>query len=87
VCDVIRGWPAPFNPRSVAHEYAQLARDYGCTKIVGDNFAGQWTADAFADAGARYEVSPLVKSSLYLESLPFFNRGGVRLPEHHRFAA
>src|SRR5207244_2369863 len=27
VCDVIRGRSAPFNPRSVAQEYAALARD------------------------------------------------------------
>ena len=39
VCDVIRGRAAPFDPRSVAQEYAALARDYGCAKIVGDNFA------------------------------------------------
>jgi hypothetical protein len=84
ICDVIRDRPAPFDPRSVAHEYAQLARDYGCTKIVGDNYAGEWTASAFADAGARYEVSPLPKSALYLESLPLFNRGAVALPEHKR---
>ena len=66
VCDVIRGRAAPFDPRSVAQEYAALARDYGCTKIVGDNFAGEWVSAAFADAGARYERSPLPKSALYL---------------------
>jgi hypothetical protein len=27
-----------------------------------------------------YEISPLAKSALYLESLPMFNRGAVRLP-------
>ena len=70
VCDVVRGSAAPFDPRSTAREYAALARAYGCSKIVGDNFAGEWVAAAFIDAGARYERSPLTKSALYLESLP-----------------
>ena len=82
VCDVLRGRAAPFDPRSVAQEYAALARDYDCTKIVGDNFAGEWVAAAFADAGARYERSPLPKSALYLEALPAFNRGAVCIPDH-----
>lgn len=65
----------------MAHEYAQLARAYGCKKIVGDNFAGEWVAAAFKDAGIRYETSSLHKSALYLEALPHFNRGAVRIPD------
>ena len=82
VCDVIRGHSAPFDPRIVAQEYAHLARQYGCTKIVGDAFAGEWVTQSFRDAGARYETSPLVKSALYLESLPHFNRGAALIPNH-----
>ena len=63
VCDVIRARLAPFEPRSVAEEYALLARSYQCNKIIGDNFAGEWVANAFADAGIKYETCPLVKSS------------------------
>jgi hypothetical protein len=77
----VRGRPAPFDPRSVAHEYAQLARAYGCKKIVGDSFAGAWVEAAFKDAGVRYETSPIPKSQLYLEALPHFNRGAVRIPD------
>lgn len=82
VCDVIRGRAAPFDPRSTAWEFAQLAREYGCSKIIGDAYAGEWTSGAFADAGAKYETSPLPKSALYLESLPHFNRGAVSIPNH-----
>ena len=80
--DVVRGRLAPFDPRTVAEEYAALARSYGCTKITGDAFAGEWVGAAFRDGGMRYEVSPLTKSSLYLEALPFFNRGAVHIPDH-----
>jgi hypothetical protein len=81
-CDVVRGRAAPFDPSTVAQEHAKLARQYGCTKITGDNFAGEWVSAAFADAGMRYERSPLTKSQLYLEALPAFNRGAVSIPDH-----
>ena len=82
IADVIRGRLAPFDPRTTAQEFAALARGYGCSKIIGDHYAGEWVSGAFADAGVKYESSPLVKSALYLESLPLFNRGAVALPDH-----
>jgi hypothetical protein len=84
VCDVIRGRLVPFDPRTTAEEYAALARSYGCTKIVGDAFAGEWVSAAFRDCGIRYEVSPLTKSALYLEALPGFNRSAVAIPNHEK---
>lgn len=82
VADVVRGRAAPFDPRTVAQEFAALAREYGCIKVVGDAFAGEWTAGAFSEAGARYEKSPHPKSQLYLEALPAFNRSAVSIPDH-----
>ena len=84
VGDVVRGTVAPFNPREVSQEYAQLARQYGIHKIVGDAYAGEWVANAFADAGIQYETSKLNKSQLYLEALSSFNRGAVSLPNHDK---
>jgi hypothetical protein len=83
-CDAIRGRSAPFEPRAVSHEFAALARSYEITTITGDAYAGEWVASAFSDAGMRYEVSPLPKSGLYLESLPIFNQGRVRIPQHDK---
>ena len=82
ICDVIRGRSSPFDPRAVAEEYAALARQYHCDRIIGDAFAGEWVASAFRDAGVKYETSPLNKSALYLEALPHFNRGAASIPEH-----
>ena len=85
VCDVIRGVPAPFdNPNAIAWEYTQAARSYNCHKIIGDHFAGAWVQQSFMDCGISYEVSPLPKSQLYLESLPHFNRGAVQIPNHDK---
>ena len=67
VGDVVRGRSAPFNdPPAIAREYSDLARQYGCTVITGDAFAGEWVAGAFKDCGMRYETSKLPKSALYL---------------------
>ena len=78
--DVVRGRPAPFDPRTTAYEFAQLARAYGCKKVVGDAYAGAWVEAAFKDAGIKYETSPIPKSQLYLEALPHFNRGAINIP-------
>jgi hypothetical protein len=82
VADVIRATKPPFDPGSVAAEYAAVAKDYHCRKITGDAYAGEWTAQAFRDAGMLYETSALPKSGLYVESVPYWNRGAVRIPDH-----
>ena len=80
VADVVRGtWP-PFDPGEVARSYAALIREYRCASVTGDNFAGEWTSQAFRVCNVPYVRSPLVKSGLYLEALPIFNRGMVSLP-------
>jgi hypothetical protein len=84
ICDVIRGRLAPFDPADAAREYAALAREYGCKMVTGDAYAGEWTKQAFEEAGIAYELSDLPKSGLYLESLPWFNRGAIRIPPHSR---
>ena len=82
VADVIRGRHAPFDPKEVVLEYSALAKDYGCRKITGDNYAGEWVSGAFRDAGLSYERSPLPRSALYLESIADFSRGAVSIPDH-----
>lgn len=84
IADVIRGRAPPFDPKEVAAEYAQLAKDYRCRKVVGDNYAGEWVAGAFKDAGVDYERSALPRSGLYLEAIPHFSRGTVSIPDHAR---
>ena len=82
VADVLRGRRPPFDPNAVAAEFAGLARLYGCSKVVGDNFAGDWTVQAFKAAGVDYTRSPDPKSRLYLESVSHFMRGTVSIPNH-----
>ncbi|WP_372783477.1 hypothetical protein [Phenylobacterium sp.] len=82
VADVVRGRKAPFNPGEVAAEFADLAKTYRCARVDGDNYAGEWTAQAFRAAGLEYRRSDLPKSGLYLEGVSRFMRRGVSLPNH-----
>ena len=81
ICDVVRGPPGSVRSAHRGRGIRQLWRgNMAARKIIGDNYAGAWVANAFADAGIEYEVCPLPKSQLYLEALPLFNRGAVSLP-------
>lgn len=84
ICDVMRGQGAPHDPKAVVGEFAALAKAYGVTEVTGDNYAGEWVATAFRDAGMTYTRSELARSGLYLEALPHFAREAVRIPDHHQ---
>ncbi|WP_072394330.1 hypothetical protein [Hyphomicrobium sp. CS1GBMeth3] len=84
IADVIQGAQPPFDPNEVASRYAKLAREYRCNKIIGDNYAGEWTVKAFQSAGISYTRSDKPKSQLYLEALPWFMRGAISIPNHQR---
>jgi hypothetical protein len=82
IADVVRGVHAPFDPQSVTKEFAELAREYGCTKIVGDNYSADWVTTAWREAGLAYQLSEKNKSQIYLEALPLFTRSLISLPDH-----
>ena len=82
VADVVRGRRPPFDPASVAAEFAALAKSYRCGTVTGDNFAGEWVAGAFTSNGVEYQRSRLTRSELYIEGLPLFARGLVSIPDH-----
>jgi hypothetical protein len=84
VCDVLRGAKPPFDPASVAKEFAELAKTYHVATVVGDNYAGQWVASAFQKCGVDYRRATKPRSALYLESMPHFMRGAVSIPDHSR---
>jgi hypothetical protein len=79
VLDVCFERKAPFNPSEVVSEIVRLMKDYRCHKITGDNYGAQWTAEAFAKAGAEYEKSDRDRSAVYMDTLPLFTSGRARL--------
>jgi hypothetical protein len=84
VIDCLRGTAGKFDPQEVTREYAELCKQYRIREIVGDSYASEWVAAAWAKAGVGYKRSELNKSAIYLECLPLFARGVVGLPDHAR---
>jgi hypothetical protein len=82
VVDLVRGTKGAFNPQQVTEEYAKLLRDYHIGNVVGDHYAAQWVAAEWRRNNISYVRSDLPKSAIYLEVLPLFARGLVRLPNH-----
>jgi hypothetical protein len=82
VLDVVRGTRGKFDPQSVTVEYAALCKEYGISAVTGDSYAAEWCRGAWLNTGISYTASDMPKSKIYLECLPLFTRGMVRLPDH-----
>jgi hypothetical protein len=68
-------------------EIAGLLKEYRCYKLTGDNYAAGWVAEAFAKAGVWYEKSTRERSAVYMDTLPLFASGRVRLIDSPRMVS
>jgi hypothetical protein len=84
VIDVIRGTHPPFDPHEVTRQYAALLKQYRISEVTGDHYAAEWVSGSWRDRGVIYIRSEQNKSAIYLEALPLFARGLIRLPDHAR---
>jgi hypothetical protein len=78
---------APFNPTSAVAQIASVLKTYGVHSTKGDRYAAQWVVDAFAKVGIRYVHSERDRSSIYLDALPLFMAGKVRLLDNKRLVS
>ena len=81
VVDVVRAWPAPFNPAGVTEECAELLKCYRVDTVVGDRYAGEWPREAFRSHGITYDLAALDRSRLYVELVPAVNAARVEIPD------
>jgi hypothetical protein len=84
ISDLVRGTQGRFDPQQITNGYAKLLKEYRVDTVVGDRYAAEWVAAAWRDTGINYTQSDLSKSEIYLEVLPLFTRGLVRLPDHSK---
>src|ERR1700722_14859434 len=84
VLDAIREVKPPFSPDAVVKELADLLKGYGLSRVMGDNYAGEWPKERFAVHGIQYDPSPKNKSTIYQEFLPALNGQRVRLLDSAR---
>jgi hypothetical protein len=52
--------------------------------VDGDNYSAEWVASAWRNTGVTYVRSDIPKSQIYLNCIPLFTRGLVRLPNHSK---
>lgn len=84
VLDALYEARPPFNPQNITSDVAGLLREYGLSACVGDRYAAGYNVEAFARCGVGYTYSERGTSGNYLEALPLFTSGRVRLLDNRR---
>jgi hypothetical protein len=84
ILDVIRERKPPFSPEAVVDEYAKLIREYRCSKVFGDRYAGEWPREQFQKRGVYYEPADKSKSEIYVDLLPLINSSAIDLLDNER---
>jgi hypothetical protein len=75
---------APFNSIQATEQIAATLKSYNCHKTIGDKYAANWVVDAFRKCGISYEHSERDRSQIYLDTLPLFTSGRVKLLDNKR---
>jgi hypothetical protein len=63
----------------VIAEMAEIVKQWRISRVTGDNYAADFTAQAFESNGIRYRKSEKNKSQLYAELLPVMCAGEIEL--------
>jgi hypothetical protein len=73
-----------FSPEEATSEAAEVLKSYGLSVVTGDRYAGEWVRERFRAHGIRYHVSDVTKSNLYIDLVPLFTGGTVRILDHDK---
>jgi hypothetical protein len=72
---------SPVNPKDVVRQFSDELKAYGLSKVIGDNYGGDWPVSEFRDNQITYEKADKTKSELYLNLVPALNSRKVELPD------
>jgi hypothetical protein len=84
ILDALRERRAPFKPSEVVHEFGQLLKQYQCTTVEGDRYAGEWPREQFQKRGITYLPAKKTRTELYVELLPRLNGATIELLKNDR---
>jgi hypothetical protein len=87
VLDCLVEIKSPFNPTAAVNDMAATLASYRLSSTTGDKYAAGWVVDAFAKVGVTYQHSERNRSEGYLDALPLFTAGRVRLLDLPRLVA
>ena len=78
---------SPFDPDVATRDVAIVLKSYGISKTTADHYAAGWVVSAFARNGVKLEHSDRNRSEIYLDALPLFTAGRVKLIDNPRLAS
>ncbi len=84
VLDALFERHAPFNPTEAVADIAALMGSYECHQITGDHYSANWVIEAFSKVGVGYIQSNRERSAIYIDTLPLFTAGRVRLLDNKK---
>jgi hypothetical protein len=86
IIDAVREVIPPFSPAEVVGLTAvPLCKAYRVSKVLGDNFAGEFAKEPFRKAGIYYDLWKQHKSEIYRDPmLPLINSKRITLPQIDR---
>jgi len=84
ILDLLKEAKAPFSPREIVREFAQLLKSYRSSEVYGDKYSASWVSEAFEREGISYRAAEKNRSELYLEFLPSLTSGQIELLENQR---
>ena len=84
VLDVLLEYRPPFDPDEVVKLAAENLKQWGIGDVVADAYAAGWPISAFAKHGIGLSHASLSKSEIYVNVVPLFTAGRVRLLNHQR---
>jgi hypothetical protein len=84
VLDWLQEWRPPFNPADIVRAISSVLDEYHLAEIAGDHHAAGFVINELSKCNKRLVDCPLSKSDLYLEILPRFSAGRVRLVDSDR---
>jgi hypothetical protein len=77
---------SPCDPAAATRQVAELLKSYKLTSTTGDRYGAGWVVGEMARNGIRYNHAEQNRSETYLNVLPLFNAGRVRLLDNRRLA-
>lgn len=77
-----RGVNGTFSPEDAVKKFAGVLKEYRCTTVIGDRYAGQWPVRAFQKHDITYQPSELTRSQIYASLEPLLNSGQIELLDH-----
>jgi hypothetical protein len=84
IVDLIHEIRPPFNPTTATAEVCALLKSYRINSVKGDKFSAGFVIEAHQKCGVTYTYSDKDTSQNYLEALPCFTSGRVRLVDNPR---